>query len=217
MAHQRLAPPTALACTILMVTPTLTARALLSASPPESNRRDRRRARRRGCLRRDPSRPPISSTPDRRWSGGTATFVQTGDYLDRGGAVRQILDLLMSLEDQAKSAGGRVEVLLGNHEMMNMLREMTDVSAGQLRQLCGFKVRRIGGRRRMRHRPGSRSAAGWRCRSRSAGLVDVDTPGRLRRALRCDGPTGSIRQMAARAQGRRPGRQHGVHARRIAP
>jgi hypothetical protein len=66
---------------------------------------------------------------DRKWTGGTATFVQTGDYLDRGGAVRQVLDLLMSLESQAKAAGGRVEVLLGNHEMMNMLREMTDVSA----------------------------------------------------------------------------------------
>ena len=33
---------------------------------------------------------------DRKWSGGTATLVQTGDYLDRGGAVRQILDLLMA-------------------------------------------------------------------------------------------------------------------------
>jgi hypothetical protein len=67
--------------------------------------------------------------PDRKWTGGTTTFVQTGDYLDRGGAVRQILDLMMALEPQAKSAGGRVEVLLGNHEVMNMLREMADVSS----------------------------------------------------------------------------------------
>jgi hypothetical protein len=66
--------------------------------------------------------------PDGKWSGGTATFVQTGDYLDRGGAVRQILDLLMALETQAKSAGGRAEILLGNHEVMNMLREVSDVS-----------------------------------------------------------------------------------------
>src|SRR3954454_5393457 len=49
------------------------------------------------------------------WSGGTATRVQTGDYLDRGGAVRPILDLLMRLETEARAAGGRVEVLLGNH------------------------------------------------------------------------------------------------------
>ncbi|MEO7271487.1 MAG: metallophosphoesterase [Vicinamibacterales bacterium] len=63
-----------------------------------------------------------------RWSGGTATLVQTGDYLDRGGAVRPILDLLMRLETEAKAAGGRVEVLLGNHEVMNMLHELSDVS-----------------------------------------------------------------------------------------
>jgi len=65
---------------------------------------------------------------NRRWTGGTTTFVQTGDYLDRGGAVRQVLDLLMELETQAKSAGGRAEILLGNHEVMNMLREVADVS-----------------------------------------------------------------------------------------
>jgi len=63
-----------------------------------------------------------------RWSGGTATLVQTGDYLDRGGAVRPVLDLLMRLESEARAAGGRVEVLLGNHEIMNVLRELTDVS-----------------------------------------------------------------------------------------
>jgi hypothetical protein len=66
---------------------------------------------------------------DRKWTGATSTFVQTGDYLDRGGGVRQDLDLLMDLERQARSAGGRVEVLLGNHEVMNMLREVADVSA----------------------------------------------------------------------------------------
>jgi len=65
-----------------------------------------------------------------RWSGGTATLVQTGDYLDRGSAVRPILDLLMRLETEAKAAGGRVEVLLGNHEIMNMLHELSDVSPG---------------------------------------------------------------------------------------
>src|SRR5437868_5960583 len=34
---------------------------------------------------------------DWTWSGGTTTLVQTGDYLDRGGAVRQALDLLIGL------------------------------------------------------------------------------------------------------------------------
>ena len=64
-----------------------------------------------------------------RWTGGTRTFVQTGDYLDRGGGARRVLDLLMALETQARDAGGRAEILLGNHEVMNMLDELSDVSA----------------------------------------------------------------------------------------
>src|SRR5688572_13903247 len=41
-----------------------------------------------------------------RWAGGRATLVQTGDYTDRGAGVRAVLDLLMSLEGPARSAGG---------------------------------------------------------------------------------------------------------------
>src|SRR5436189_3342639 len=49
------------------------------------------------------------------WVGGTATLMQTGDYLDRGDEVRAVVDLLMALEVKAKAKGGRVLVLLGNH------------------------------------------------------------------------------------------------------
>jgi 3',5'-cyclic AMP phosphodiesterase CpdA len=64
----------------------------------------------------------------RRWTGGKATLVQTGDYLDRGTQVRQVLDLLMSLEGRAAASGGRVVVLIGNHEVMNVLGAVRDVS-----------------------------------------------------------------------------------------
>src|SRR4051794_8466665 len=64
----------------------------------------------------------------RQWSGGKTVFVQTGDIFDRGAGVKDALDLLMQLEDQAKRAGGRVEALLGNHEVMNILGEFRDVS-----------------------------------------------------------------------------------------
>ncbi len=64
----------------------------------------------------------------RRWSGGKAVLVQTGDLTDRGAAVSETLDLLMALEKQAASAGGKVHMLLGNHEVMNMLGEMRDVA-----------------------------------------------------------------------------------------
>jgi hypothetical protein len=66
----------------------------------------------------------------RKWSGGTARLVQTGDVLDRGAEVREAIDLLMRLEGEARRAGGRVDVLFGNHEGMNVLRDYRDVLAG---------------------------------------------------------------------------------------
>ncbi|MFC1654186.1 metallophosphoesterase [Myxococcota bacterium] len=65
---------------------------------------------------------------DLKWIGGRTVLVQTGDLLDRGGAVRQVLDLLMDLQKQAASAGGRVIVLMGNHEVMNLTGEFDLVS-----------------------------------------------------------------------------------------
>jgi hypothetical protein len=63
-----------------------------------------------------------------RWIGGKATLVQTGDYTDRGAGVRAVMDLLIALEAQSRSAGGRLMVLLGNHEVMNLLGEQRDVT-----------------------------------------------------------------------------------------
>ncbi len=64
----------------------------------------------------------------RHWSGGNATLVQTGDFLDRGVKDRQVMDLLMELEKQASKSGGRVVVLLGNHEMMNIMGDLRYVA-----------------------------------------------------------------------------------------
>ena len=63
-----------------------------------------------------------------RWTGGTAVLVQTGDVTDRGAGVRAALDLLMALEPQAAAAGGKVQVLLGNHEVMNLLGDTRDAT-----------------------------------------------------------------------------------------
>lgn len=63
---------------------------------------------------------------DRRWSGGTTTFVQLGDFLDRGADTRAVMDLLMSLQSEAEAAGGRVVVLMGNHEVMHLISEFRD-------------------------------------------------------------------------------------------
>jgi hypothetical protein len=63
-----------------------------------------------------------------RWTGGRAQLIQTGDYTDRGAGTRAVLDLLMQLESQAKSAGGRAFALLGNHEVMNLIGDTRDVT-----------------------------------------------------------------------------------------
>jgi len=67
--------------------------------------------------------------PGGRWSGGNATLVQTGDFLDRGPKARAVMDLLMTLQREANRQSGRVIVLMGNHEAMNVygdLRYVTD-------------------------------------------------------------------------------------------
>jgi hypothetical protein len=64
----------------------------------------------------------------RVWTGGRATFVQTGDFTDRGSGERAVMDLLMALEPQALAAGGRAVILFGNHEAMNLLGELRDVT-----------------------------------------------------------------------------------------
>ncbi|MDH5580066.1 MAG: metallophosphoesterase, partial [Betaproteobacteria bacterium] len=67
----------------------------------------------------------------RRWIGGRAVFVQTGDIFDRGPDSRKVLDLLMKLTDEAARAGGRVHALLGNHEAMRAIGFYRDVGPGE--------------------------------------------------------------------------------------
>jgi len=66
-----------------------------------------------------------------QWIGGKTNLVQTGDILDRGPESRKVMDLLMSLEEQAKKAGGRVHSLMGNHEAMNVYGDLRYVDAGE--------------------------------------------------------------------------------------
>ena len=62
------------------------------------------------------------------WAAGKATFVQTGDLLDRGPKPRDVMDLMMALEKEAAQAGGRVVGLLGNHEVMNIMGDLRYVA-----------------------------------------------------------------------------------------
>ncbi|MBK7761142.1 MAG: metallophosphoesterase [Deltaproteobacteria bacterium] len=77
-----------------------------------------------------------------RWSGGTATLVQTGDTTDRGPDSKEVLELLERLTGEAAAAGGRVVVLLGNHEVMNLMGDWRYVSEGDLADFGGEAPRR---------------------------------------------------------------------------
>jgi hypothetical protein len=62
------------------------------------------------------------------WTGGQTILVQTGDLVDRGTRERDVLDLMMLLESEAPEAGGQVEILLGNHEVMNVMGDLRYVT-----------------------------------------------------------------------------------------
>ncbi|MDH3745517.1 MAG: metallophosphoesterase [Acidobacteriota bacterium] len=64
---------------------------------------------------------------ENRWAGGRSTLVQTGDFTDRGDGVRAVMDLLMSLQKEARKAKGEVIVLMGNHEMWSLMQNNTDI------------------------------------------------------------------------------------------
>jgi calcineurin-like phosphoesterase family protein len=65
------------------------------------------------------------------WGGGATHLVITGDILDRGADSRKVMDLLMSIEGEALDAGGRVHLLLGNHEVMNLVGDLRYVSKAE--------------------------------------------------------------------------------------
>jgi hypothetical protein len=66
---------------------------------------------------------------DENWAGGEQALHVLGDLMDRGPDGVGVIDLVMSLQRQAEAAGGRVGVVLGNHEVlalaMHRFRELS--------------------------------------------------------------------------------------------
>jgi hypothetical protein len=58
------------------------------------------------------------------WTGGTSHLVLVGDLVDRGQDDRKVMDLAMRLQTEAKAAGGEVHALLGNHDLMVLMRDL---------------------------------------------------------------------------------------------
>jgi hypothetical protein len=59
-----------------------------------------------------------------RWTGGRRHLVFAGDLTDRGPDVLRLLWFVYRLEREASRAGGRVHLVLGNHEVMLMLGDL---------------------------------------------------------------------------------------------
>ena len=72
-----------------------------------------------------------------RWKAGATHLVSLGDLVDRGAESRKVLDLLMRLEDEARAAGGAVHVVLGNHEVMNIVGDLRYVAAAEYAAFAG--------------------------------------------------------------------------------
>ncbi len=77
-----------------------------------------------------------------RWVGGDTIFVQTGDVTDRGPDSKGVIDLLRSLVEPARRAGGDVVLLNGNHEVMNLQGDWRYVSDEDIRGFGGIEQRK---------------------------------------------------------------------------
>lgn len=108
------------------------------------------------------------------WIGGDTVLVQTGDFLDRGAAALEVAELLRHLQKEAEKEGGRVVVLMGNHEALNLTMDLRDVTADIVDELgrgrserkqrnhCKLLFERL--RRKPDAEPLSREEHGARCR-----------------------------------------------------
>lgn len=63
-------------------------------------------------------------TNDGHWNFGEGHMVIVGDIFDRGEYVLDILWFMIRLEQEAAAAGGKVHVMLGNHEVMVLQKDI---------------------------------------------------------------------------------------------
>ena len=58
------------------------------------------------------------------WIGEDLVIVQLGDFIGRSYEDREVLDFILAVQDSATAAGGKVHVLIGNHEVFGARLEL---------------------------------------------------------------------------------------------
>ena len=133
-----------------------------------------------------------------RWAGGKSILVQMGDITDRGPDSLKIISHLMKLQGQASSAGGRVIVLVGNHEAMNMTGDLRYVSAGEYAAFANAESAQL----RERFYAATKTAIAAAYRARSPTMTDDA----VRAAWLAQTPLGMLEHQAAWSPSGRLGR-----------
>lgn len=77
---------------------------------------------------------------DLSWIAGESHLVFLGDLFDRGAQVTKVLWFIYGLEEQAKYVGGKVHLVLGNHEIMTMTKDLRYLNAKEKNIAIGHKV-----------------------------------------------------------------------------
>lgn len=93
------------------------------------------------------------------WAGGRSTLVQLGDILDREPDSLQIVRNLQQLQKEAPRSHGRVFVVLGNHEAMNLLGDFRYTTPGEFAAFAGPNSAAIRDRVYDQNRPAIEKAA----------------------------------------------------------
>ena len=75
---------------------------------------------------------------EHNWASGTDTVIQMGDVVDRGPHAHSIMTWFLQLRDQANAQRGEFITLLGNHELMNLMKDVRFVDAGMVQAFGGW-------------------------------------------------------------------------------
>jgi len=124
-----------------------------------------------------------------RWAGGSTILVQTGDIVDRGPDSLKIIRHLMKLQKEAPRAGGRVVVMVGNHEAMNMTDDLRYVDPREFAAFANAESVRL----RERVYQDNRAAIVAAYRARSPAMSGEA----IRKAWLAQNPLGKLEHQAA--------------------